>query len=212
MDDDGMPAPNCLQVLLSEITKSELNAVAPLVIDHNDHSRLSFGLFVDGEYVDSVDCVCKSDCIYDQANMFNGVLLHRSIVSGVGLPNEKFFIEGDETDYLHRIRRAGFSIATFTSAKFYHPAGEYCRFSFMSRNYVIWYTGSHFKSYFLYRNAAYIHREYAGMLGLLRLTWRYMLFFLVFRSLDIKGLLFWLKATADGVVGNFNTGKHYIPS
>jgi rhamnopyranosyl-N-acetylglucosaminyl-diphospho-decaprenol beta-1,3/1,4-galactofuranosyltransferase len=53
---------------------------------------------------------------------FNGVLLARGLVERIGVVEEKYFIWGDDVEYLWRAERAGARIATVTRARFVHPS------------------------------------------------------------------------------------------
>ena len=212
MDDDGLPVPDCLAALSKAARNAGLMAIAPLVIDRDNHNNLCFGLSLDKKYIITVDEARAYDYIMGHANLFNGLLLHRDVVAAIGFPMKELFIKGDEIDYYHRIMRAGFKIATFTNTEFYHPSGMTYRYPLLSNRFIAMYTGSRFKDYFLYRNMAYVNRKYVGVRGFLKDLFRYMLFFLVFRRFDVRGFSFWLRATVDGLSGNFQRGlQRYGP-
>jgi rhamnopyranosyl-N-acetylglucosaminyl-diphospho-decaprenol beta-1,3/1,4-galactofuranosyltransferase len=46
------------------------------------------------------------------------------MIKSVGLPDSRLFIRGDEQEYLLRIKKKGFQIATATEVAIIHPSGE----------------------------------------------------------------------------------------
>ena len=48
---------------------------------------------------------------------FEGPLFHRSLVDKIGLPEKKFFIYGDDTEYFIRAAKAGFKIRIVRDAR-----------------------------------------------------------------------------------------------
>ena len=202
MDDDGMPEALCLQELLDATEKHDLMVAAPAVIDICNTDLLAFGLVVDSQRVLTVQESSRWGIIEGTANLFNGVLLQRDVVTNVGLPNRLLFIKGDEVDYLQRIIRAGCELGTVTKAKFYHPSDMDAQHALLGGRFIATYFASPFKDYFTYRNRAYLNVVYFGLRGFAKDLLRYVVFFLFVRRFDMKGLLFWLKATVDGLLSD----------
>lgn len=122
MDDDGYASDDCLEILLKETIKSNLLALNPLVINRDEHSKLSFGLDNDiNLYVEAMSNANSSGLIMEKANPFNGTLLNSEIMKSCGFIKKEMFIWGDETEYFLRLKNKGFSYATAVNAKFYHP-------------------------------------------------------------------------------------------
>ena len=65
--------------------------------------------------------ILKGEIIENIVLPFNGTLISRQVITSIGLPNENYFIWGDEVDYTERARKAGAQIFTVTSSKFFHP-------------------------------------------------------------------------------------------
>ncbi len=124
MDDDGLPANDSLEALLSFDTDKEvvLNSV---VVDKITKEKLAFGLmdYKSKKFYKSLDDFAEQSIIYG-AGFFNGTLLPSKIISIVGYPNPDFFIYGDEYDYYLRIIENGIDIITIPQAIIYHPLEE----------------------------------------------------------------------------------------
>lgn len=52
---------------------------------------------------------------------FLGMLLHRSLMERIGVPDRGFFISGDDAEYCHRIRRQGGRILMVKASRVRHP-------------------------------------------------------------------------------------------
>ncbi len=109
MDDDVLPEPNCLKLMLEAMSK-DVRACIPNRSDVNfdDHacrkidfkSTLKFRMYMRKEfYAEPLDSEYYSVC--DMA--FEGPLIKSDVVEKVGLPYTGFFIEYDDTDYAQRV-------------------------------------------------------------------------------------------------------------
>ncbi len=122
MDDDVVPEPDCLGKLMENIGPQ--NVHAPLRYNPDGtpflNDTISFNLTnpfksiwndilsekdLRKEYIDAVGIT------------FEGPLFHRRLVEKIGLPEKKFFIYGDDTDYFIRAEKAGFKIRIVTRAR-----------------------------------------------------------------------------------------------
>lgn len=160
MDDDGCPAPDCLERLLA---CDGLDVVGPAVVRPDDPSRLTWALrkvHPNGRYAalrstsEDYTALVRSTGggVYRGfAALFNGVLIHRRVPERVGYVLADLFIWGDENEYLLRCKAAGFQVGICSQAIHYHP----------SVNLRI---SSAWKFYYLYRNTMYISGRYAGLL------------------------------------------------
>lgn len=128
MDDDGKPEKDCLELLRGVAKKHNLYAVAPLVVNVDNPNYLAHALFnrlnrAVKEAESYGELVYISDALNGFLNAFNGFLINRIMIQTLGLPTREFFIWGDDTEYACRIVKS-FNVATFTPARFYHPAGR----------------------------------------------------------------------------------------
>ena len=122
MDDDGFPAKDTLEQLLKY--SNEFCYIGPAVISDKDENTLSFPMRLPNslKIIDSLkDVYLKGEIIENIVLPFNGTLISRQVITSIGLPNENYFIWGDEVDYTERARKAGAQIFTVTSSKFFHP-------------------------------------------------------------------------------------------
>lgn len=132
MDDDGIPEIECLRLLLNEAEKG-FHYLAPNLLDFK--GQYHFPQFKDIRYLDIVN-----HC----GGPFNAILLSRTLIKYVGLPNRLFFIWGDEYEFVNRVKNAGFIIAMCLKAIHRHKRTEECgiptnRLNYKYRN-LVWIT------------------------------------------------------------------------
>jgi rhamnopyranosyl-N-acetylglucosaminyl-diphospho-decaprenol beta-1,3/1,4-galactofuranosyltransferase len=156
MDDDGCPASDCLEHLLS--CHDSLDVIGPAVVRPDDPSRLTWGLRrvrPDGRFRTWRSITTYRDLVERSRNgvyvgiaaLFNGVLVRRAVPEAIGFVLDDLFIWGDENEYLMRCKEAGFRVGICVGA-FHHHA------------YVSSRRSSKLKFYYLVRNTMYIHWRY----------------------------------------------------
>jgi rhamnopyranosyl-N-acetylglucosaminyl-diphospho-decaprenol beta-1,3/1,4-galactofuranosyltransferase len=122
MDDDGRPAdPNCLARLL-EAAADGMALAAPLVIDVDDPARLAFPIRFGRRTRFTLAQLEGRRQIDGFAHLFNGALVSAAAFRQVGLPDPRFFLRGDEVEFLQRLLRAGLRVRTDAAARFLHPS------------------------------------------------------------------------------------------
>ena len=124
MDDDGLPDPDCLELLLAH---DDLDFWGPVVVDEDDADRLVFPIRLPGgtrvvHRMADVAAAATDGVIRDVVIPFNGVLVTRALVERIGLVREEFFIWGDDHEYRLRAEAAGARIATVVDARLRHPS------------------------------------------------------------------------------------------
>lgn len=207
MDDDGYPAEDCLEKLYKYLHQEKLDAISPLQININDHNQLAFPVWVNKKQIRGhVDQIPKDTFLEKEANLFNGLLMHRSVFEKVGLPRKEFFIRGDEVEYTKRFLKNNIKFGTLTSAKFYHPSDDTERVSCLFGKVVIRDAHSDFKNYYMFRNRAVAFIEDGNTLLLPLDFIRYCYYFLVHEKFNLSGLKLWCIATYDGIKGKL--GRH----
>ncbi|WP_436917326.1 glycosyltransferase [Acinetobacter schindleri] len=207
MDDDGYPSEDCLEKLYNNLLQKKLDAISPLQININDHNQLAFPVWVNKKQVRGhIDQIPKDTFIEKEANLFNGLLMHRSVVEKVGLPRKEFFIRGDEVEYTKRFLKNNIKFGTLTSAKFYHPSDDTERVSCLFGKVVIRDAHSDFKNYYMFRNRAVAFIEDGNALLLPLDFIRYSYYFLIHKKFNWSGLKLWCIATYDGIKGKL--GRH----
>jgi GT2 family glycosyltransferase len=147
MDDDGYPRADALENMLHTAEKNDLKLYNCAVVNKED--KKSF-VWKTGEHT-SIEAV-NTDTIEGIGHPFNGTMIHRKIVERVGVPQPKYFLWGDETEYYYRItKKNNIPVCTVTNSVHYHPASA---FSYKQD----WDYTSGWKMYFYIRNRFYIHR------------------------------------------------------
>jgi rhamnopyranosyl-N-acetylglucosaminyl-diphospho-decaprenol beta-1,3/1,4-galactofuranosyltransferase len=156
MDDDGCPAPDCLEKLLS--CQEELDLVGPAVVTPDDPRLLTWklrsvrpgGRFRTWSSIATVEDLSRlaRGRVYEGiAALFNGVLIRRTVPDAIGFVLADLFIWGDENEYLMRCKASSFRVGICVDALHYHP-------------YVPPRRSSRWKFYYWYRNTMYIHWRY----------------------------------------------------
>lgn len=205
MDDDGKPENNCLEILLSKVDIADF--LAPVVLRIDKPDVLSFGLRKDIKTLEDCKLKSKDGILENVANPFNGVLLSRKLVNTIGFPKKEMFIWGDESEYLYRTLHFGLKVATIIDAKFYHPKGRVENVPIKWTRFSVLFSSNKLRNYCLIRNYAYIFYRY-DIKALIKFFIKYTLFFL--GNSDIKGLLFYLSATIDGILGVWGKERKYL--
>jgi rhamnopyranosyl-N-acetylglucosaminyl-diphospho-decaprenol beta-1,3/1,4-galactofuranosyltransferase len=157
MDDDVVPAPDCLSVLLAcdedclmsvrentdgsliELAATRFDLRNPLAIKPKTASVMS--------------------TFHDRASMpervelenvaFEGFMVRRRVVDAIGLPDASYFIFYDDVDYALRARRAGFRIWALRDARLVRQLD-------FSQQHDL---GS-WKGFYMYRNLFVVHLRY----------------------------------------------------
>jgi rhamnopyranosyl-N-acetylglucosaminyl-diphospho-decaprenol beta-1,3/1,4-galactofuranosyltransferase len=169
MDDDGVPAPDCLDTLLTYGgTHPDLEFWGPVVVDEADPRRLVFPIRLPGgarvaHDVEAVEAAAVGGLLDEIVIPFNGVLVTRALVERIGVPRAEFFIWGDDHEYRLRAEAAGARIATVASARFEHPSvgelGTPMMFGLTAYNH----SPSDLKHYCMARNNLLNLRAYRGL-------------------------------------------------
>lgn len=207
MDDDGYPEEECLEKLYNYAIEHKLHAISPLQINISQHDQLGFPVWVDKKQIrGSISQLDDHFFLQQEANLFNGLLIHRTVIEKIGLPRKEFFIRGDEVEYTKRMKQANIAFGTLVNTKFFHPSDDNERVSSLFGLLTTRDTHSDFKNYYMFRNRAVAFIE-DGNSWLLPLDFiRYTYYYLIVKKMDIKGLKLWCRATIDGMKGRL--GRH----
>jgi GT2 family glycosyltransferase len=156
MDDDGCPAPDCLETLIS--CEDSLDVIGPAVVRPDDPERLTWKLRrvgSNGRFRTWRSITRRQDLVHSAPNgiyegiaaLFNGVLIRRTVPEAIGFVLADLFIWGDENEYLMRCKQACFRVGICVHALHRH--------AFVRPKH-----SSRWKFYYLYRNTMYIHWRY----------------------------------------------------
>jgi rhamnopyranosyl-N-acetylglucosaminyl-diphospho-decaprenol beta-1,3/1,4-galactofuranosyltransferase len=144
---------------------------------------------------------------------FNAVLYQRSVFERLGLPDDRLFIRGDEVEFGLRMERHGTRAVVATNARVFHPAAaaDKCPvISFGKLKLTAYYTGNRLKDYCIFRNRAFYYKKYRRYKILLLDPPRYVLFFLLTRRFDLRGLQLWARGYTHGLLGHFGYERQLI--
>lgn len=119
LDDDGIPAINCLE-LLSKYIK-EYNYVSPILMDINNPELLNVPYNGSRDPKILMKANNNSELLEGYCNPFNGGLYSLKAVKKVGFPKPELFIYGDEMNYHQRMVEAGFRPYGVFLARHMHP-------------------------------------------------------------------------------------------
>jgi rhamnopyranosyl-N-acetylglucosaminyl-diphospho-decaprenol beta-1,3/1,4-galactofuranosyltransferase len=157
MDDDVVPAPDCLAVLLAhpgpalmcvrEDLSGALCEKAATVFDlHSPLALRPKREMVEDRYPSRAAMPAE---VPIENVAFEGFMVHRRVVEAVGLPNPAFFIFYDDVDYALRTRRAGFPIVAVRDAVLVR------QLDFDQQHDM-----GTWKGFFMYRNLFVVHLRY----------------------------------------------------
>jgi GT2 family glycosyltransferase len=207
MDDDGLPAVDCLEALLKK--KDKGNFLAPLVLRIDKPDELSFGLGQGMFTINECRNVAKNNIIPNVANPFNGILISSRLISMIGYPKKEMFIWGDETEYYLRALNSNLGVATVIDAIHYHPKDRMQLIQLQYTPYRVVYQDSKLRNYCMIRNQAYIAKKY-NIIFLFKSILKYLYFFIICRMFDIDGLIFYFRASVHGLFEHWGGEKEYL--
>lgn len=159
MDDDVVPAPDCLGVLLAHDEDCLMTVREDPGGNLAEYAATRFDL--DRPWVMKPKTASVVTTYADRAAMpetvelenvaFEGFMIRRRVVDAVGFPDDSFFIFYDDCDYAIRARRAGFRILAVRDAVLVR------QLEFDQQHDL-----SSWKGYYMYRNLFAVHFRYGG--------------------------------------------------
>lgn len=204
MDDDGVPAPDCLELLLPHMDDHDF--VGPAVVTEGKEAQLCFPIRLPRSAsvvrrVEDLEAAADEGLVDGIVIPFNGVLVTRDLIEKIGVVEAKYFIWGDDVEYLWRAQRAGARVATVTAARFAHPAADELGTP-MAFGQTFNHSPSALKAYCMARNNWVNLRTYRGLVP----AWLFVAKTIWFYSLtrrDPARLRLSLRAVRDGMRRNF---------
>lgn len=199
MDDDVIPVPNCLEVLLSSEDKNLIRAAFRLNPDgkpsYNDAISYNLNNPFSSFWKEILsEKHLNKNIIYATGATFEGVLFNREVINKIGLPIKEYFIFADDTEYFIRAEKAGFRIAIFRDAilnRKLNPA-QYVDFSW--------------KHYYVIRNQIATDVIHGTLFVRLIRPWIYLLKWL-FKAKKTSDYRAVIKAFIDGYFIRFSITK-----
>lgn len=157
MDDDVVPAPDCLEVLLRYDEPCLMSVRENLQGQLVEKAAVEFDLHRPWSIRpkrDSVETAYASRAAMPErvelaVVAFEGFLVQRRVVDTIGLPDPGYFIFYDDVDYALRARQAGFRIWGIRDARLVR------QLEFDQQHAL-----DSWKGYYMYRNLFVVHRRY----------------------------------------------------
>jgi rhamnopyranosyl-N-acetylglucosaminyl-diphospho-decaprenol beta-1,3/1,4-galactofuranosyltransferase len=210
MDDDGLPARECLPRLLEH----DYDFWGPLVVDESDPEQLVFPMRLPGgttvvRDVAGARARASAGVLADIVIPFNGVLVTSELVDRIGLPREEFFIWGDDVEYLWRAREAGARVATVTDAVVVHPSVGDLGTPMMWGRTTYNHSPSDLKHYCMARNNLVNLRDYRGPLHAMAFVVKTFWFYTVTRP-SLARLRLSARAMLDGLAGEYEGHERFL--
>ena len=211
MDDDGVPEPDCLKVLLDH---EGYDFWGPAVLAEQDPSRLCFPIRLPGRStvvhrMSEVEAAALDGVIPDVVIPFNGVLVTRELVERIGTPREDFFIWGDDVEYLWRARKAGARTGTVLAAHVMHPATDDLGTPMAFGRTTYNHSPSDLKHYCMARNNLVNLRDYRGWPAALAFVAKTAWFYTFTRPSPAR-LAMSARAMYAGLRGDFTGHRRYV--
>ncbi len=212
MDDDGIPEPDCLSLLLER--DGQFDFWGPAVVAEQDPTRLCFPIRLPGKStvvheMSEVLQAAEGGLIAEVVIPFNGVLITRDLVQRIGLVREEFFIWGDDVEYLWRARAAGARVATVVDARFLHPATDDLGTPMAFGRTTYNHSPSDLKHYCMARNNIANLRQYYGAGHALAFAAKTYWFY-TFTRPTVGRLKLSTRAMWAGLRGNFTGHRRYL--
>jgi rhamnopyranosyl-N-acetylglucosaminyl-diphospho-decaprenol beta-1,3/1,4-galactofuranosyltransferase len=212
MDDDGLPDPGCLDLLLRH--DGELDFWGPVVVDEADPERLVFPIRLPGgtrvvHDIASVERAATGGLLRDVVIPFNGVLVTRELALRIGYPREEFFIWGDDHEYRLRAERSGARIATVAAARVRHPSVGELGTPMMRGRTTYNHSPSDLKHYCMARNNTLNLRDYRGWPHVL-MFWVKTAWFYSFTRPQPRRLLLSARGFAAALRGDFTGHERFL--
>ena len=159
MDDDVVPAPDCLEVLLARPEPCLMAVREDLSGALVEKAAIRFDLdnplairpkraSVDTTYASRAE---MPEVVPVENVAFEGFMVNREVVEAIGLPDPSFFIFYDDVDFAVRARKAGFPIVAVRDAVLVRQLD----FS-QQHDLAGW------KGYYMYRNLFVVHLRYGS--------------------------------------------------
>jgi GT2 family glycosyltransferase len=175
MDDDGIPAEDCVEQLFFYSIKYNLQFANAVVVNIKDCFSLSFGVN-DKANINDYKGI---DIDYNAINPFNSSFIKRIVPEKIGFIKKEMFIWGDEREYQYRTIKNKFNVATVAKSVHYHPEskGNAENIFPIINKYKVFIKPKNFSSIY-YRNLGYIYYTYCGIYAYFVLFIKYTLYFL----------------------------------
>ena len=199
LDDDVAPSVDCLEVLMKYEHISK--CIHPNKMDKNGNEFMWESVFdpsmVRATFFNNISFRNGKDFTFMNMGCFEGMLIHRDVVSKIGFPDKRFFICSDDTLY-------GFIASLYTNVILVKDAILDKQFVFNNTTkpiFLYYYIRNQFliKEYLKKYN---LFKGYLFYLGLSILTFSALVKHTI-KSKNLRTPLFVIRALVDGTRGKF---------
>ena len=223
MDDDAEPELDALEILLQNIDNKKYSAYAPktMIGTKDNHTLSTFGHRGIFDYENCLPAFQKAidlneyekNCSEIDMASFVGILIPISSIKKIGLPEKRFFIHHDDTEYSLRLATIG-KILMINDSLIYHK--EKRQEEKIERQFL-WFKKNRIKyeklwlKYFGLRNSVFIAFKYGKGIKVYFLAFK--LYFdlikdiLLYDDKKWTRLVFATNSFFDGVRGHFDNEK-----
>lgn len=121
MDDDVIPRADCLENLITVAKEDYIIAPIRYSIDKSVFINDTIEFNLSNPFKNVWERLLNendldTDMIKAVGITFEGPIFHRKLIEKIGLPEKKFFIYGDDSEYFIRASKAGFTSYIYTKA------------------------------------------------------------------------------------------------
>jgi rhamnosyltransferase len=212
-DQDSIPTPNCLEILLTtyhQLAQQDnyrIGIIAPTSCDPRTDEVVEGAVFLNDRFI-GIKHKNSVDFYECDSPITSGSLISLAAAQTVSPPRADLFIDGIDLDYGLRLKQKGFHNLIVTSAIMHHNFGSPIHVKFKSK-YRCVQQYSALRHYYICRNHTYLETRYSqDYYRLTSFRWRvkYMLVTIIWIlkcDLEDRNLKVWacLLGTFDGLRG-----------
>lgn len=160
-----------------------------------------------GEYTTAKEVFenAENGLITGTGNPYNGTLVPCDCFREVGFTDERFFIYGDENDFVYRTQHDGYTWITNANSLYYHPINrnilkvvKFKNISFDIKDQPVW------KFYLEIRNTAYLRKKHFNLSIGFRNVIKVFVIAMLSKNKRFKRLYYGLIALSDARKENFD--------
>lgn len=161
MDDDACPEDDALEALLTSEPQKDHVYGSVAINSNREEEELCWPAARPG--LDNAFTRKELEALQAVHNIpFLGLFIHSDLVRAIGLPDEDYFILGDDTEYIERARAHGSSLYLVRNSIVHHPMPKRHTFTFMGRRFQNLILPP-WKKYYDVRNRIFIGKRYYGL-------------------------------------------------
>jgi rhamnosyltransferase len=171
-DQDSIPTPSCLEILLethdrlAQTANYKIGIIAPTPFDLRTKTVVTSTIFADDHFA-GLKHNENTDCYECDAPITSGSLISLAAAQSISSPSQDLFIDGIDFDYGLRLRKKGFHNLVVPKAIMYHELGNPIQVNFLNKNRSIEQYPA-LRHYYICRNHTYLVIHFAK--GYYRLT------------------------------------------